>query len=318
MVALVSYIKCCKLAAASVAMLLILVPNTMCVRNQKTAVSLPTDTPVWTEKQVIDHLYGYLTNQADRLQSLDAEVERIIINAAFESAVCEANSKFLKAIGKKGLGEGVTMRFGESSLKLFTWISALNRIATYSGNASWHVNIKDWQWKVNETTEEVTAENQGAIDLLTAITLKTYVNHKYGYRFDYPPSWTIDGQDQEEVLLTDGHENVNAFVSVLAVSKSELATFHGLQGYTEARLAFFKAQYCFFIITDVSSQKLTFMYQAQTNSSKCEGIYRVIPHNEMIFEVMCSGKIIGLPKEPDSKTYWSVIYDPYGSFTFQP
>jgi len=270
------------------------------------------------EKQVIEITHDYLISKAEQLQGFESWLGKIRIGAAFKEGLYKAN---MEAIDKdfSDLGEPVNMQFGvplqgeSEPLKTPTWTSALEKIAKYDGNRWWSVSIHNWEWYVDEKTRKVVAQNEDAANLLEELTLKTYYNGSYGYYFDYPPSWTINAEDEHNVLISDNPKDTRAFVFIVAVDEETLASFSGLRGYIDARLASFKNEYYAFEKTNVSYLTIDYKYQKKENSPTNEGRLHTFLNGDMLFEIICSGRIIDIP----GKSY-SNIYDPSDSFRFQP
>lgn len=178
------------------------------------------------EKQAIETAYDYLISKAEQLQGITAWLKRNSISWGFESAVLDVVSEFKT----DELGDLVNMQFGESiqgepePLKLSVFTSALEKIAKYDGNRWWAVSIGNYEWYVDERTSKVSAQNQEAANLLEELTLKTYYNGSYGYYFDYPPSWTINAEDENNVLISDNPKDARAFVFIVAVDGETLAS----------------------------------------------------------------------------------------------
>ncbi len=190
---------------------------------------------------------------------------------------------------------------------------AIEKIAKYDGNRWWSVSIGDYEWYVDERTRKVLAQNEEAASLLEELTLKTYYNSSYGYYFDYPPLWTINAEDENNVLISDNPKDARAFVFIVAVDGETLASFGGLQGYIDTRLTSFKNEFYAFEKTNVSYLTIDYKYQKKENSPTNEGRLHSFLNDDMLFEIICSGRIIEVPE----KSY-SNIYDPFESFRFQP
>lgn len=179
-----------------------------CSQSQEPSATLAEDSARWTEKQVIEHLYGYLMDKAGQLQSARAEGEKVIIDWGFTNAIMKARREALEEDDLSDLGQWVEMEFNEPLGTLQKpsrppiWTGALKRLATYNGNGSWSVSTNDWEWLVDERTGEVIAENEEAAELLEEITHETYHHGIYNYHIDYPASWTVTQiGDEAKVLI---------------------------------------------------------------------------------------------------------------------
>lgn len=171
-----------------------------CSQSREPSTTITEDKASWTEKQAVGYLYEHLVNKAEQLQA--AQAEKIIIGWGFRNAVFEANREVLDEDELDKLGELVYMQFGESSLEIPTWTSALEKLAEYNGNGWWSIFIEDREWEVNERTGEVIAQNEAAVKLLEEISHETYHNSVYNYHIDYPAGWTVTQiGDEGKVLI---------------------------------------------------------------------------------------------------------------------
>jgi len=270
------------------------------------------------EKQVIEITHDYLISKANQLQGFESWWRKLSIGTIFREGIFKATMEVLDK-DSPDLGEPVDMQFGvplqgeSEPVKTLTWTSALEKIAEYDGNRWWAISIGNYEWYVDERTRKVVAQNEEAAILLEELTLKTYYNGNYGYYFDYPPSWTINAKDENNVSISDNPEDTRAFVFIVAVDGETLASFGGLRGYIDARLTSFKDEYYAFEKTNVSYLTIDYKYQKKENSPTNEGRLHTFLNGDMLFEIICSGRIIEVP----GKSY-SNIYDPFESFRFQP
>ncbi len=270
------------------------------------------------EKQVIEITHDYLISKANQLQGFESWWRKIRIDTAFKEALFKAEKEMLSEVEPGKWGDLVvppkeTSPEKSEPFKIPFHTSALEKIAKYDGNRWWAVSIGNYEWYVDERTRKVVAQNEEAASLLKELTLKAYYNGSYGYYIDYPPSWTINAEDENNVLISDNPKDVRAFVFIVAVDGETLASFGGLRGYIDVRLTSFKNEYYAFEKTNVSYLTIDYKYQKKENSPTNEGRLHTFLNGDMLFEIICSGRIIEVP----GKSY-SNIYDPFDSFRFQP
>lgn len=270
-----------------------------------------------TEEQVIQMTYDYLVTEAEQLQGVYAQAEKIIISWGFRNAVLAANKEVLE---ENNLGELVEMELDEplagqpEPLKTLTWTGALKKIAKYHGDGLWSVSIGDWEWHVYEGTGEVIARNEEAAKLLEEITLKTYHNTRFGYYVDYPPSWTINDEDKSEVwIFPSSPEAGEAFIFIHVIEEGELTIFEGLQGYIVAKLSLLQSQCYEFELIEKTATRIDYTYKLEKDSPRHEAKRYFIQHESKVYEILSSAELTAFTSH-----YGYLLYNPFDSFRFQP
>jgi hypothetical protein len=275
------------------------------------------ETGALTEKQVIQMTYDYLVTEAEQLQGVYAQAEKIIISWGFRNAVLAANEEVLE---ENNLGELVEMELDEplagqpEPLKTLIWTGALKKIAQYRGDGLWSVSIGDWEWHVYEATGEVIARNEEAAKLLEEITLKTYRNTRFGYYVDYPPSWIINDEDESEVwIFPSNPEGGEAFIFIHVIEEGELTIFEGLQGYIVAKLSLLQSQCWEFELIEKTTTRIDYTYKLEEDSPRHEAKRYFIQHESIVYEILSSAELTAL-----TSRYGSLLYNPLDSFHFEP
>jgi len=200
------------------------------------------DKASWTEKQVIDYFYKHLMDKAEQLQGVYGESEKIIIDWGFRNAIFEVNQEVLR---EEELGEFVEFKFNETlpnqlePLSIPTWTNALKKIAKYQGDGLWLVFVTG-EWRVNERTGEVIAQDEEAAKLLEEITHETYHNDIYSYHIDYPAGWQLSEIDDEGQVLIVAPESQ---VDILIDKPRELEQGQSLGDCASGFAAFFSDVY---------------------------------------------------------------------------
>ncbi|NQT31610.1 MAG: hypothetical protein HQ588_04675 [Deltaproteobacteria bacterium] len=270
-----------------------------------------------TEKQVIQMTYDYLIAKAEQLQGVYAEGEKIIIGWGFRNAVLEANEK---AIEKDDLGELVEMELDEpvlgqpQPLKTVVWTGALMRLAKYSGDGLWSVTVSEWEWRVNERTGEVTAQNEEAVKLLEEITLKTYCNNEYSYCFDYPPSWVVINQSISGVLICSPDSKSNVLTEINDQHYTDL------NEYVLAKVSWLKDFFHEVEInesTDIHDKGYTVKrieYTCLAGGQRWDNRHYFVLYEGKVYEIVSSA----VPTAFEEYHSLSPLYDPFDSFRFQP
>lgn len=281
-----------------------------CSLNHEPTTTLIEDKPGWSEKQVIDYLYKYLTDKAER-------AEDIFISMKFQNAVLEAMQESLKKDDL--LGESVEMNFGESpaGIPITIWANALKYIAKYNGNGWWSVTIDNQEWRVNEVRNEVVTWNEEASKQFEKISTNTYHSSMYGYYIDYPSSWTINDNDKSIVILFQGTSNfIFSYVAVGVTDEKTFAAYKGLQGFIQARITSLRNQYYQFEVVKTTTTEIDYSYKSSKDSVMYEVRHYFVQNGGRLYEIVCSAKS---PEFTFGKEYFgSDIYDAYYSFRFQP
>lgn len=269
-----------------------------------------------SEQQVIQMTYDYLTTRAEQLTGVEAELKEIEISWAFSNALTRA----LNEIDRDKLGDLVYMQLSRplpgttTSLRTITWTGLLKKLAKYQGDGLWSVSIDDWEWEFNERTGEVIAQNEEAVNLLEEITLKTYHNTRYGYYLDYPPSWTINDEDKSKVWIFPGSsEEGEVFVYIHVIEKVELAPFEGLQGYMVEKLSLLQSLCHEFELIEATTSSIHYIYRLLSDSPKHEAKRYYVEYGSEVYEIVSSGAYAY-----DEYYSFSLLYDPFDSFRFQP
>jgi len=123
------------------------------------------------ELHVCQGLTLYLGGKVIQLQGWEAQIERRY-REELSDAVTDAISLEKQYLGAESEWQGLD--------------------AKYIGDGWWRIELSTTCWRVNENTMLVFPEGEAAVELIEAITLKTYCNSEYGYCVNYPPSWTVD------------------------------------------------------------------------------------------------------------------------------
>ena len=271
----------------------------------------------WTEKQVIDYLYEYLIGKAEQLQGA-VQAKDIIIRWAFRKAIIEATSDMTDEDNIVNWGELITEN-AESTQKIsiwaYAWTGALKRLVDYDKDGWWSVIIVDYKWRVNERTGEVITQNEEAVKLLEEITLKTYYNTRYDYYLDYPPLWSVNDKNMNEVwIYPSSPEASEAYIFVHVISEEELVPFEGLLGYVATKLSLLQRECYEFEVTEATPPRIDYTYRLLKDSPRHEAKRYFIQHGSNVFEIVCSAEITAF-----TEIYsLSLLYDPFGSFHFQP
>ena len=283
-----------------------------CSQSHPPSTTLAGDRPSWNEKQVIDYLYKYLTNKAERYEDL-------LISMKFEKAVTQANQESLKHDDL--MGATVEMKFEElpSGITILTWANALKYLVKYSGNSWWSVTIDDQEWRVNETRNEVVvvAWNEEASKQLERISTNTYHNSVYGYYIDYPSSWTMDDNGASAVIMYKGvSDYISSYVFVGVTDEKSIAAYKSLQELIQTETLLLRNKNYQFEVVKTTSTEIDYTYMASKGAAKYEVKHYFVQNGGMLYEIICSAK---LPEVTIlNEVFGANIYDAYYSFRFLP
>lgn len=287
------------------------------------------------EKPVIEATYSYLINNAEQLQGSRAELSKGQIDWGFHSAVLDAMGE--ANYSDDGLGKSVEIYLDrrdiemearnqsagipkDASYKIQTSSNALKMLTQNEGEGLWVVFINKWKFEFNDRTGEVKAKNNEAAKLLEEITLKTYLNTKYGYSLNHPPKWIVLDVINEAVSISDVSSD-GTMESAIFLNCLPMIPDFGLNEYAEERVRSFRHDSYQIrmaegnptvdgIMADIIGLRFD-DFEKLGNYIAYEAKWYFIEKDGRVYEILT----VGSPMPFENMT---ILFDPYPSFKFKP
>lgn len=180
--------------------------------------------------------------------------------------------------------------------------------AKYLGNGWWRIELSTTCWRVNEDTNQVQPEGEATVQLMEAITLKTYCNSEYGYCVNYPPLWAVNDENKRGVLIFRPDFEANVFIEVTE------QYFEDFEHYVAVKSIWLVDIYYEFDVTDADRGypvwRIDYTYTHFPGGQRWDSKHYFVLHGGLVYEVVSSAV--------QNASGVSLLPDAYKSFRFEP